>query len=230
MDSANQSWALMSLMALTLGVKHGFDLDHLATIDAITRTLRERRRLSKLVGFLFSLGHGFVVIAISLVIGSGIMQSHVPEWLDAVGSWISITFLFVFGLLNLWNVLRSSSSHHHPVGLKSFLAKRLVRGSFSPLMILSIGALFAISFDTFSQIALFSISASMVAGWIFSFLLGLFFMFGMMLSDGINGYLVSTLIQRSDKWSMLFSRGLGLAIALFSLSIGSIALYKIWIE
>ena len=70
----------MMTTAFLLGLRHGLDLDHLATIDAITRTVQGN--LSKMVGFLFSLGHGLVVTIVSLVIGSGLMQTHIPEWLD----------------------------------------------------------------------------------------------------------------------------------------------------
>ena len=216
----------MMFMALGLGVRHGFDLDHLATIDAISRTIRENRFLSKFVGFLFSLGHGIVVMAMSLIIGSGMMQSHIPEWLESFGNWVSIAFLFLFGVLNLINIFQNPTNPALPVGIKSFLARIITKKKFSPAMILVIGALFAFSFDTFSQIALFSISASLLAGWFFSGILGLCFMVGMMLSDGLNGLFVSTLILRSDRLSLLFSRGLGLSISLFSLTVGSITLYK----
>ena len=84
-------------MVFLLGVRHGFDLDHLATIDSITRTVKSQVRLSKFVGVLFSLGHGVVVILMTLVIASGLVRLTTPAWLDAMGSWISIIFLFIFG-------------------------------------------------------------------------------------------------------------------------------------
>ena len=89
--SSSPVW--MIFMALTLGLRHGLDLDHLATIDAITRTVRNSQFLSKLVGFLFSLGHGLVVILISLIIGSGLMKTHTPPWLEWVRKW-DFDFLF----------------------------------------------------------------------------------------------------------------------------------------
>lgn len=212
-------------MALTLGLKHGFDLDHLAAIDAMTRTTRNDRLLSKMVGFLFSLGHGLVVISISLILGSGIVEAGVPEWLDGFGRWISIFFLVVFGLLNLYSVFQKSTSNSTiPVGIKSFLAQKLSAERCTPLMVLIVGALFAFSFDTFSQIALFSLTASLVSGWLFSGLLGFSFMLGMMLADGINGLLVSVLIQRADRASAFFSKSVGVSISLFSLGIALRAL------
>jgi len=224
----NESWWLLILMALTLGIRHGFDLDHLATIDAITRTMREDRYISKLVGVLFSLGHGLIVTLVSLIIGSGLVQSHVPEWFESLGSWISIAFLFLFGALNLLNVFSSSSTPMVPTGIKSFLFKKMAAKKYNPLMIISIGALFAFSFDTISQVALFSLSASLLAGWLFSGVLGISFTLGMMISDGLNGLVVAYLIQRADRVSLLLSRSVGFAISMFSLIIGSIGLYNLF--
>ena len=217
-------WFFLILTALVLGIRHGFDLDHLATIDAITRTVSDNRTLSRFVGFFFSLGHGFIVILISLIIGSGIVQA--PEWFGGFGRWVSIFFLLVFGLLNLYNVFQASSDEAITVGLKSFLAKRITPDRCRPTTIMSIGALFALSFDTVSQIALFGVAASLSLGCLFSGVLGLFFTFGMMIADGLNGWLVAWLIQRADKTSLIFSRGLGLAISIFSLWIGGRALLE----
>lgn len=216
MEGSN-SWLWMLLMALTLGMRHGFDLDHLATIDAITRTVRDRPYLSKIVGVLFSLGHGLIVTTISLMIGGGLMEAQIPQWLDGFGTWISLFFLITFGLLNLWNLFQSSSHTTLPVGIRSFIANKMIKRKYNSAMIVLIGALFAFSFDTFSQIALFSISASLMSGWMFSGILGVSFTFGMMISDGFNGLFVSTLIQRADGVSLVLSRGLGLAISMFSL-------------
>lgn len=223
----NTSWIILVSMALTLGITHGFDLDHLASIDAITRTVRGNRFLSKIVGFLFSFGHGIVVILISLIIGSGLMESHIPEWLDGFGQWVSIVFLLIFGALNLYNVFQNTSHHMMPIGIKSILVNKLFIKEYNPLIIMAIGALFACSFDTFSQIALFSISGTLVSGWLFSGVLGIFFMLGMMISDGINGLLVSALIQRADGISVFISRSLGFAISMFSLGVGFTGLIKI---
>ncbi len=223
---SEHSGLVMMAMALGLGVRHGFDLDHLATIDAMARTVRSRPFFARLVGFLFSLGHGAVVVLVSAMIGSGVVQTRIPDWLGAFGSWVSILFLFLFGLLNLWSLFQGSKNGALPVGLKSFLVQRLGTKKFNPLMVLAVGALFAFSFDTFSQVALFSLSASVLSGWLFAALLGLCFMVGMMLSDGLNGLFVSLLIQKADRFSRLFSRALGLAITLFSLTLGALALYE----
>lgn len=219
---------LLIAMAFLLGIRHGFDLDHLATIDSVARIVSTRRTLAKIVGFLFSLGHGFVVILISLIIGNGVKPVIVPQWLDGVGNSISITFLLIFGLLNLWNVFQSPSRSPLPTSLKNWLSRKLIRNNVNPFFIVLIGALFALSFDTVSQVVLFSLSARAMAGWIFSGVLGFTFMFGMMVSDGLNGLFVSTLIQRANSVSLLFSRIMGFMIASFSLIIGMINFIKMY--
>lgn len=223
----DSGWFLIA-MAFLLGIRHGFDLDHLATIDSITRTVSNNRYLSKMIGFLFSLGHGLVVILISLIIGSGLKPSAVPEWLNGVGNSISIVFLFLFGLLNLWNSVQHPSKKTIPTSLKSYLSRKFIHKNFNPIFIIFIGVLFALSFDTVSQVVLFSLSASALAGCLFSVLLGVVFMLGMMMSDGLNGLFVSILIQRADGVSFLFSRMTSLMIASFSLIIGIINCFKMF--
>lgn len=91
---------LPSLMvfALLFGIKHGFDADHLATIDGLARLQAKqgRRRLARFSGALFSAGHGLMVLAAAwLLQRCGI--GSLPDWLDSVGAWISIVFLFLIG-------------------------------------------------------------------------------------------------------------------------------------
>lgn len=220
-------WFLIT-MAFFLGIRHGFDLDHLAIIDSMTRMIRSNRRLSKIVGLLFSLGHGMVVIVVSLLIGNGLTSSHIPAWLNGVGDTISLTFLFIFGLVTLWNVLRHPSKSTLPASFKNYLSRKLIKKNINPISIISIGILFALSFDTVSQVVLFSLSAKAMAGCLFSGLLGIVFMLGMMASDGLNGLLVAMLIQRADTMSLLLSRMAGLFIASFSLSIGIMNCIKMY--
>ena len=217
---SQQSLVILVFMVFLLGLRHGFDLDHLATIDSMTRAVKSQVRLSKCVGLLFSLGHGLVVILMTVIVGSGFIRVTSPAWLEVIGAWISIIFLIVFGLLTFWNIL--PHSHPLPTGIRQVLFKKLTRETYHPIVIILIGALFAISFDTFSQVALFSISASVMAGYFFSIVLGIIFMLGMMASDGMNGFFVSSLIHLADRRSLMVSRGIGFVIACFSLGLGLI--------
>lgn len=227
MEYMGNAWMPLISMALLLGFRHGFDLDHLATIDSITRTVRDNRYLSKMAGLLFSLGHGIVVTSISLIIGSGVLQARIPLWLNDFGNWISILFLFAFGMLTLWNVLRNSSKPTTSSSVAIFVSHLFKNKKYKPVLIVLVGAIFAFSFDTFSQVTLFSISASALSGWAFSGMLGVVFMLGMLTSDGINGLLVSSLLQQADTKSFIISQALGLVIAFFSLVIGVVNLFKI---
>lgn len=205
-----------------LGLRHGLDLDHLATIDTITRTVRANNQLSKRVGFLFSLGHGLVVIILSMIINNGFIRSQFPAWLEPLGSFISIFFLLLFGFLTLHNIVRHGKKFHAPSSIRTFFIRYLKQ--FNAFWIILTGALFAFSFDTFSQITLFSLSMSSNKPWVFSALLGVVFMLGMMATDGLNGLIVSSLIQRADKVSFFISKALGFFIACFSLILGGLSL------
>src|SRR3990167_3185200 len=189
------SWILLVLMTLMLGARHGLDMDHIAIINSITQTTRGNHFFSKIVGLLFSLGHGIIVTLISLIIGTGMMRAHFPSWLDNVGNWMSILLLFIFGVITLLNVLRGSSQLMPSKPFYVFLSKKLMAKQGNPILVMMIGAIFALSFDTISQVGLFSISAAAMKGWLFSGVLGIAFMVGMMATDGLNGLLVFNMIQ-----------------------------------
>ena len=136
-------------------------------------------------------------------------------------------FLFVFGILNLWNILLKPTSSVMPSSIKKYFTNKILHQKFHPFWMVVVGALFAFSFDTFSQVGLFSIAASAMSGWVFSGILGIFFMLGMMATDGLNGLLVAAMIRRADNTALIVSRIVGLIIAIFSLSIGTVSLIKL---
>lgn len=221
----NHSGIFLLFMALLLGVRHGFDLDHLSIIDSITRTVNNNLYFNKLVGVLFSFGHGVVVTAASIIIGSGMIRAQVPMWLGNVGNFISIFFLFAFSIITFLNIF-TPTAHPTPITKFNYFILGKIKNQINPLLVILIGALFAFSFDTISQVALFSLSASAFAGWPFAGILGITFTFGMMISDGLNGLITATIIKRADFASLVFSRIVSLAIAIFSLIIGTLNLVK----
>ena len=98
----------LALVVLLLGVKHGFDADHLAAIDGLTRfNAAARPRLARLAGVLFSLGHGLVVVAVALGVSQLAQAWQAPSWLEAFGAWMSIAVLTLLALLNIAAVLRT---------------------------------------------------------------------------------------------------------------------------
>lgn len=220
-------WFALLALVFVLGLKHGVDADHLATIDGLTRyNACSHPRLARWCGLLFSLGHGAVVIAISITVGALSDRWAVPAWAEDFGAWISILFLTALGLANLHAVL-STPGHLHvrPVGLKSRLLGRFQRSS-NPLLIMSIGALFALSFDTLSQASLFALTATQYGGWGHALGLGTTFTLGMLLADSANGLWISRLINRADRLALRASRVMGLAVAGISLSVAGFGAAK----
>jgi len=220
-------WLGLILIVFFLGLKHGMDPDHLATIDGLTRfNAVAKPRLSRWSGLLFSLGHGMVVMLVSVVVGIVARQWDVPDWMKDVGIWISILFLLALGIINLITVFKTERDQMvKTIGLKSRWLAKLTETS-HPLLIASIGALFALSFDTISQAALFSLAASNLAGWVFSVILGLVFTLGMMTTDGINGLWVAHLIHRADQTALIASRVMSLMVAGLSLLIAGLGIGK----
>ncbi len=220
-------WSALAALVFLLGLKHGFDADHLATIDGLTRiNTRARRSWARYCGLLFSLGHGAVVIAIAFGVGLASARWDAPQWLEASGAWISLVFLAALGILNLHAVL--ATPRHAivaPVGLKGRLLGRLNRAQ-HPALVALVGALFALSFDTVSQAALFAMTAAQFGGVAHALMLALLFMTGMMVTDGINGLWISRLIARADELALIASRVMSLAVSGVSLLVAAFGIAK----
>lgn len=229
MDLPNDWIALLALI-LILGAKHGLDADHLATIDGLTRyNLRHAPKRAPWCGALFSLGHGFVVMLIALSVGLVSTSWQAPNWLHDVGAWISIGFLTLLGSLNLRAVLRAPAGDMvATIGIKAGLLRR-VQATTHPLAIAAVGALFALSFDTLSQAALFAVTATQHGGIAHSAALGLAFTLGMLLADGANGLWITRLLRRADRRARIASRVMGLMIAAISFAIAALALAR-WLD
>ena len=222
MSPLPSDWLALLAVVYALGLRHGMDPDHLATIDGIARSNAARRpRLARWSGLLFSAGHGAIVILVAIAVSLLAQQWESPAWLEALGAWVSILFLYALGLLNLYNVFTAPAGQLvPPAGLKNRLLGRILQVG-HPALIAAVGALFALSFDTVSQVALFSLTASSMSGWGFALVLGVAFMLGMMSTDGANGLFVAKLLARADRRALIASRAMGLSIAGLSLLVGS---------
>jgi high-affinity nickel-transport protein len=226
MDAASLPHDLLGLCAvvLLLGLRHGFDADHLATIDALTRYhLPRGGGQARRIGALFSLGHGAVVIVVALAVSQLTSRWQVPAWLMTFGAWTSIAILVLLALLNIAS-LRRTSHHEHarPVGLRGRWLSGL--GDGGPLAAAGTGALFALSFDTLSLAALFAVSASRHGGWQGALLCALVFTAGMLTTDGLNGLWITRLLRRSDRHALAASRWMGwavVAVSLFTAGLGT---------
>jgi high-affinity nickel-transport protein len=213
----------LAALVLVLGLRHGFDPDHLVAIDGLTRSNRSRWN-----GVFFSLGHGVVVTLVGLAVALAATEWRAPAWLQELGACISIGVLLVLGVANLLAAWRTPAHRAVPlVGIRSrWFAEQLARGS-HPVFIASIGAAFALSFDTISHALAFSLTGAAMAGWAFATLLGLVFTLGMVLTDALNGWWVARMVHGADRRARRASRAMSVAIALLCLAIAAGALAEL---
>ena len=61
----------LGVTAYAFGVRHAFDVDHIAVIDGATRKLTADGQRPLSVGFWFSLGHSSVVFVLALLLATG---------------------------------------------------------------------------------------------------------------------------------------------------------------
>ncbi len=228
METIHESIYPLIALAFVLGLKHGMDADHLATIDGLTRfnNTAGRLRLARLCGFLFSLGHGAVVCIVAVATGMLFNHALVPTWMDDVGAWVSAFFLILLGVLNLYTVFTTPSHEMvQMVGIKGRWLSNL-KSAGHPALIALVGALFALSFDTLSQAALFSVTAANYGSLIYALLLAVCFMVGMMVTDAVNGLWISHLLRRADFRARIASRIMGITVALLSLTVAGLGLSR----
>jgi len=112
---------LALLSCALLGLRHGFDYDHLAAISDITsvqRTWKEGMRL----GLLYALGHALTVA----VLGTAVIFLHLglPHNMDVVGERLVGATLIVLAIYVLVSFLRRQpgASHHHHTSPRSRIA------------------------------------------------------------------------------------------------------------
>lgn len=215
----------LALLVLLLGIRHGFDADHLAAIDGLTRFNQQAHpKLARMAGCLFSLGHGLILVPVSVYAATLARSVQVPAWLEGLGTWTSIFILLALAVANILSAMRTAKDQ--VVSLRSlrygWLSKLLSVSS--PVGMLAVGSLFALSFDTLSQATLFAVIANKYQLWQIALALALLFMMGMLITDGINGVLISQLIKRSDQTARVASRVMALSVSGVSILVAVISI------
>jgi high-affinity nickel-transport protein len=212
--------ATLGLAAL-LGFRHGFDADHIAVVDGMTRSRQLHRNYwtARLVGLQFAAGHSAtILIAALLMFGQG---AALPSWLDGLGVIISIVLLLVIAASNLAHALSPVSDGQRPLSPMAALLFRITGRELHPALV---GVAFAFSLDSLAQAALFAshggnLSASGGIGAVA--LLAAVFGAGMMLADAGNGLLLAWFAQRSDRLARQASRFSSAFIAVVALATGA---------
>ncbi len=177
------------MLALTLGIRHAFDADHISAIDNTTRKLMAEGKRPTTVGFAFSLGHSTVVLVLTVLVGAGVRSldaqvhnggSGLHRVAGLVGTLVSGTFLYVIAALNvvvLVSVLGAlrglRDGRYDEAGLERRLAQRgfmnrifgpLARRVDRPWKMYPVGILFGLGFDTATEVSLLVLSGTAVAG------------------------------------------------------------------
>jgi nickel/cobalt transporter (NiCoT) family protein len=203
----------LAITAYILGIRHGFDADHIAAIDNTTRKLLNDGERPLTVGTWFSLGHSTIVgaMVVGLVVAAEFIQRQYATFASVgavVGTLISGTFLFIIGLVNaiivveVYRIFRSLKNREldqpaldAQMEKRGFLYRyfgRLFKVIRKPWQIYPIGVLFGLGFDTATEVLLIGIAVVIATSgsiplWAV-LILPLLFTCGMVLSDTTDGF------------------------------------------
>jgi high-affinity nickel-transport protein len=206
----------LAVLAYSFGLRHAFDADHISAIDNATRKLIAEGGRPLGVGFFFSLGHSTVVLALSaaLAVAAGPVHQALPAlalYGGVVGAALSGIFLWAIGVLNagvLVGIVRLAREARRGRLDESELETQLAqRGLISRLcgrrfglihdsrQMYPVGVLFGLGFDTATEVALLTITASLAGGGIpplAIIALPILFAAGMSALDTADGVFMST--------------------------------------
>jgi high-affinity nickel-transport protein len=93
-----------------LGLRHGFDYDHLAAISDITAVQRSGRQGVRL-GVIYALGHACTVVILGVLVI--MLHLSLPVRLDAWAERLIGVTLIVLGILVVANLVRHAKGHAH---------------------------------------------------------------------------------------------------------------------
>lgn len=206
----------IAFLAYTLGLRHAFDVDHIAAIDNTVRKMVQQKQEPTGIGFFFSLGHSSVVFIMALITALSMAwaKDNIPQ-LQAIGGIIGTAvsggFLLLIGIFNLYiwfDIYRLFMKMHRGQydegNLEQLLLNRgFISRFFGPLYrfiskswhVYPLGFLFGLGFDTASEVALLAISANAASHAMpFSVILSLPILFaaGMSLMDTADGVFMTT--------------------------------------
>ena len=233
MDVDVVSVSALALM-FVLGLRHGFDPDHIAMIDSMAyRSLETRPKMAPWIGTWFALGHGLAVTVIAVIFGAmagGMADAMpLPAALGALLEWLPVALLILVGTLNLRSLMQPAP--YGAIGWKTRFVPQRLRNSSHPLAIFLVGIVFALVFDTATQAAAWGYAASVHSGAVqagiaMALLVGLVFTAGMVITDTLDGRLMVRMLRHLSGRSQAqaYRRKIGWIIVFLSYGI---ALYAI---
>ncbi|MER5388393.1 nickel transporter [Saccharopolyspora sp. NPDC002686] len=206
--------------AYLLGLRHGFDADHVAVIDDATRLLMQRGRRPVSTGMWFALGHASVVLFLAFAVAF-IAGPAAQEWAEQAGVQVStvvdliviavLTALAVLNALVLRDAVRllrrarrgdvDEAEVEMVLGRRGLLA-RLLRGRTRTIArswhLFGIGLLFGLGMQTATEITVLAMVTPGQLSPIAVLSLPLLFAAGMCTVDSVDGMLMS----RAYTWSL----------------------------
>lgn len=185
------------LFLLLLGLRHGFDPDHIAIIDGVSmRFASTKPRLAPWTGTFFALGHGAVITAVAVAISLFDHSLRLPQPVWNLLDWVPGLLLIAVGLLN-WRSL-ASPGRYKPVVIRSALLPGPLRKSSHPMAIVLMGVVFALVFDSTTQAAAWTYTAASRISTASALGLGVSFSAGMILTDTTDSRVLSLLMRCSE--------------------------------
>ena len=186
----------LAFSVLLLGIRHGFDLDHIAAIsDIVSQTQNQKKAF--LNGLFYIFGHAVAVIFLGIL--AIILGISLPSWVDKVmgpvvgitlillGSWIILSVLVKkreFKFVSRWMLIFKifihlynhlfGDRHHHPIEYPQNFG---IRSSYI------LGTVHGIGAETPTQVLLFVTAAGL--GGISGSLLLLIFVTGLLTSNSV---------------------------------------------
>ena len=204
----------MAVVSYTFGLRHAFDVDHIAAIDNITRKMINDGKNTRGIGFCFSLGHSTVVIIMgAITIFAVKWAQHAIPAFQAVGGSIGtlvagiflvllafFNTLIVRDILNNFKVMKSGqyTQEVQEASNNKFINRqieRMLKIVSHNWQVVIVGFLFGLGFDTATQIAVLATSATAAdrgIPWYAVLSFPVLFTAGMCMMDTLDGFFMST--------------------------------------
>ena len=204
----------LGLTAYVLGLRHAFDVDHIAAIDNVTRKLAADNSRPRTVGLWFALGHSAMVVILALTVVAattvaGVLldaDAPVRRALGIAGTMASGGFLYLIAIVNLvaligiWRTYtelrmgrfdeQNFTDQLNNRGVVARALRPVMRRITRPTQMLLVGMLFGLGFDTASEVTLLALAGNGAADglpWFAVLTLPVLFAAGMTLMDSIDG-------------------------------------------
>lgn len=220
-----------------LGLRHGFDPDHIAMIDGMAyNSLQNSEKngtksppsSARWIGTLFALGHGLTVTLIAVILGLVSRTVHLPASIGGVLKWLPIALLLLVGTMNLRALLKRQQ--FRLAGWKTHFLPHRLRDSSHPLAIFLVGGVFALMFDTATQVAAWSYAADGHSGVSMALMVGLMFTAGMVVTDTLDGRLMMRMLGQVSRRAeaQAYRRKVGWMVVVLSYGIALYGIAKIF--